>query len=57
MLWAIGVIFGLLWVLGLVTSVTVGGLIHALLGAALTLLVIQMIQLSGRTRADQSIHG
>jgi len=57
MLWAIGVIFGLLWVLGLVTSVTVGGFIHALLGAAITLLVLQMIRLSGRTRADQSIQG
>jgi hypothetical protein len=56
MLWAIGVIFGLLWILGLVTSVTAGGFIHALLGAAITLLVIQAIQPS-RARANQSIHG
>lgn len=55
MLWAIGTILGLLWVLGVVTSVMVGGLIHALLGAALALLVTEMVRLSGHPRAGQPI--
>ena len=57
MLWTIGIIFGLVWVLGLITSVTLGGFIHALLGVAITLLVIRVIQPSGRARAGQSVNG
>ncbi len=46
MLWTIFVIALILWLLGLVTSYTMGGLIHILLVVALISLVIQLI--SGR---------
>lgn len=46
MLWTILVILLVLWVLGLVTSYTMGGFIHILLVVAVVVLVIQL--LSGR---------
>jgi uncharacterized membrane protein YtjA (UPF0391 family) len=46
MLWTIFVIALILWLLGLVTSYTMGGLIHILLVVAVISLVIQLI--SGR---------
>ena len=46
MLYTIAVILLILWALGLVTSVTAGGLVHALLVIALVIVVIQL--LSGR---------
>jgi hypothetical protein len=46
MLWTIFVILLVLWMLGLVTSYTLGGFIHLLLIVALAVLVIQLI--SGR---------
>ena len=46
MLWTIFVILLVLWLLGLVTSYTLGGFIHILLVIALVLLIIQLI--SGR---------
>ncbi len=46
MLWTIFVILLVLWVLGLVTSYTLGGFIHILLVVALVVLLIQLI--SGR---------
>jgi hypothetical protein len=44
MLWTICVILVILWVLGMVTSYTAGGLIHILLAIALVVLVIRLIQ-------------
>jgi len=44
MLWTIFVIALILWLLGLVTSYTMGGLIHILLVIAVIALVIQLIQ-------------
>ena len=44
MLWTIFVIFLVLWLLGLVTSYTFGGLVHILLVVALVVLAIQLIQ-------------
>lgn len=44
MLWTICVILVILWVLGMVTSYTAGGLIHVLLAIALVVLVIRLIQ-------------
>jgi hypothetical protein len=44
MLWTIFVIALILWLLGLVTSYTLGGLIHILLVVAVIALVIQLIQ-------------
>ena len=44
MLWTIFVILLVLWLLGLVTSYTLGGFIHLLLVIALVVLIIQLIQ-------------
>jgi hypothetical protein len=44
MLWTIALILALLWVLGMVTSYTVGGLLHLLLVLALAVVVIRLIQ-------------
>jgi hypothetical protein len=44
MLWTIAVILIVLWLLGLVTSYTLGGLIYILLVAAIIVIAIQIIQ-------------
>jgi hypothetical protein len=46
MLWTIFVILLVLWLLGLVSSYTMGGFIHILLVIAVVVLIIQL--LSGR---------
>ena len=46
MLWTIFVILLVLWLLGLVSSYTMGGFIHILLVIAIVVLIIQLI--SGR---------
>ncbi|MDL2339224.1 MAG: lmo0937 family membrane protein [Pseudomonadota bacterium] len=43
MLYTIAVILLILWVLGLVTSFTAGGLLHILLVAAVVVIVFQLI--------------
>jgi Family of unknown function (DUF5670) len=49
MLWTIFVILLVLWLLGLVSSYTLGGFIHLLLVIALVILVINLIQGRGGT--------
>ncbi|MGA2562650.1 MAG: lmo0937 family membrane protein [Steroidobacteraceae bacterium] len=44
MLYTIAVILVILWLLGLVTSYTLGGFIHILLVIALIVIVVQLIQ-------------
>ena len=44
MLWTIFAILLILWILGLVTTYTLGGFIHILLVAAIVVLVIRLIQ-------------
>jgi hypothetical protein len=44
MLWTIAVIMLVLWALGLVTSTTMGGLIHILLVFAVVIVLIRVIQ-------------
>lgn len=44
MLWTICVILLVLWLLGVATSYTAGGLIHILLVIALVVVVIRLIQ-------------
>jgi hypothetical protein len=44
MLYTIAVILIILWLLGLVSSYTMGGFIHVLLVIALVVIVIQVIQ-------------
>ncbi len=46
MLWTIFVILLILWLLGLVTSYTMGGFIHILLVIAVVILIINLV--SGR---------
>jgi hypothetical protein len=46
MLWTIFVILLVLWLLGIVSSYTLGGFIHLLLVIALVVLILQLI--SGR---------
>jgi Family of unknown function (DUF5670) len=46
MLWTIFVILLVLWLLGLVSSYTLGGFIHILLVIAIVVLIVQL--LSGR---------
>jgi len=44
MLWSICVILLILWALGMVTSTTMGGLIHILLVVAIVVVLLQLIQ-------------
>ena len=44
MLWTIAVILLVLWALGLVSSVTMGGFIHLLLIAAVIIVLVRLIQ-------------
>lgn len=46
MLYTIALVLLILWALGLVTSVTMGGLVHALLVIAVIVVIFQLI--SGR---------
>jgi hypothetical protein len=43
-LWTIFVILLVLWLLGLVTSYTMGGFVHVLLVIAVVVLIIQLVQ-------------
>lgn len=44
MLWTIVVVLLILWVLGLVTSYTLGGMIHVLLVVAVIVVLLNIIQ-------------
>jgi hypothetical protein len=44
MLWTICVILLIMWALGMVTSTTMGGLIHILLVVAVVVVLLQLIQ-------------
>jgi hypothetical protein len=49
MFWTLVVVLLVLWALGLVTSYTMGGLIHVVLVVAVVMLLVNLI--SGRKRA------
>jgi hypothetical protein len=44
MLWTIAVVLLLLWLLGLITSYTLGGFIHLLLVVAVIVVLLRVIQ-------------
>ncbi len=44
MLWTIAVVLLILWLLGLLTATTMGGLVHVLLIVALILVVVRLLQ-------------
>jgi hypothetical protein len=44
MLWTIAVILGILWLVGMVSSYTMGGFVHLLLVLAIILVLINVFQ-------------
>jgi len=44
MLWTIAVVLAILWLLGLVSSYTMGGFIHILLVLAIIVVLVNVIQ-------------
>jgi len=48
MLWTIAVVFLVLWLLGLITSYTMGGFIHVLIVLAVVVVLVRLIRGSGR---------
>lgn len=44
MLWTIAVVLTVLWLLGLVSSYTMGGFIHVLLVVAIIMVLVRLIQ-------------
>jgi hypothetical protein len=44
MLWTIGVVLIILWLLGLVSNYTMGGFIHILLVIAIVVVLVRIIQ-------------
>lgn len=44
MLWTVAVVLLVLWVLGLVSSYTLGGFIHILIVVAVIIVLVQFIQ-------------
>jgi len=44
MLWTIAVVLGVLWLLGLLSSYTMGGFVHILLVLAVVAVLIRIIQ-------------
>lgn len=44
MLWTIVAVLFVLWLLGMVTSYTMGGLVHALLVLALVVIVVNLVR-------------
>jgi hypothetical protein len=44
MLWTVAVVLIALWLLGLITSTTIGGFIHVLLVIAIIIVVINVIR-------------
>lgn len=50
MLWAIAIIFFLLWTIGMISSIALGGYIHVLLGVSVTLFLVQFIRSRSRNK-------
>lgn len=44
MLWTLAVVFAVLWLLGMVSSVTMGGFIHVLIVLAIVVVLLRVIQ-------------
>ena len=48
MVWMTAVVLLLLWTLGMISSTTMGGLIHVLLAAALVMVMVRVRVIRGR---------
>ena len=57
MLWTIGVILLILWLLGLVSGHTMGGFVHILLVIAIIVVVVRLIQGRKSAVAIQTLAG
>lgn len=44
MLWTIAIILLILWLLGIITSFTLGGFIHILLVIAIIMIIVRLLQ-------------
>jgi hypothetical protein len=44
LLWTLAILLVLMWMIGMVTSYTIGGLIHVLLVVALVVVLVRLIQ-------------
>ena len=44
MLWMFAIVLTALWIAGIVARYTIGGLIHVLLGLAIVLVVVRLVQ-------------
>lgn len=44
MLWTIAVVLAILWLLGLVSSTTMGGFVHLLLALAIVVVLLRVLQ-------------
>jgi hypothetical protein len=44
MLWTLAVILAVMWLLGMITSYTMGGIIHVLLVVAIVIIVVRLLQ-------------
>ena len=44
LLWTVAIVLVLMWLLGMVTSYTIGGFIHILLVVALIVVLVRLIQ-------------
>lgn len=44
MLWTIAIVLMVLWLLGIVSSYTIGGFIHILIVVAIIIVLVQVIQ-------------
>jgi len=44
MLWTIALILAILWILGMVTATTMGGLLHILLVVAIVVVILNLVR-------------
>ena len=55
MLWTIFLVLVVLWMLGVVSSYTLGGFIHVLLVLAIVALLVQLIQAGGSSSRERRL--
>jgi hypothetical protein len=55
MLWAIAIVLGVLWVLGVASTSTFGGYVHLLIVVALLLAAFRLVQIIARRREKRTL--
>ena len=51
MLWTIAAVLAVLWILGMITSTTIGGFLHVLIVIALVVVVVNLVRGKKKTAA------